>query len=883
MIYDPRDDGARCDECVLRKARAGVPVPAEIRPGSVAVVVTESPREKDVEEQRPLVDSAGIEFNESLKAVGIPRGAVSITTALACRPPENELDRVLVKLSRDNKKRIAAKEDPLPHPIDCCRPRLMHDIGQTKNIITLGKIAFQAVTGQAASVTEIRGGPVEGRFDVIGNFITGGDKPKDVKVLPTLHPAFVLRARRWTRAFRSDLSRAFRWFRGGLGWQHPYIDLTPSPDEVEAFLARTDIPYIYDVETTFDDPLIAELKCVGIANENASIVVSLKSIEGPNGSLVDPPWYTASDLLRLRGILRDFFIDDTKLKVGHNAGYFDRIVIEQHFGVTPKPLLDTILLHRSVESELPHKLGYIGSVYTDVTSWKAAHTAEVAQTDEELTTYCAVDCVVTARVMPKLADAVKLRRQENVVGFDHRVQAICADLHRTGMWVDRPLRNKVSDELRVKIADYLAETRVNAENPNLNPNSTYQIRDLLFDKWGLTPAEMTKLGDPSTSDESLRLLRTQNRDRENIVKFIDSLRRYRKVAKEYGTYVTRLVPYGQPVDGVQFRSEDEQDEAARGLILPDGRIHPDYNAHGTTSGRLSSSNPNAQNFPKHLRALVKAEPGRVLVGADADQLELRIIASVAQIPRYLETFSAGGDPHAQTASMMFGKQFDGLVPKSDQWDKLRKIAKSIAYASFYGSGDETVHGLVTSAENADGTLMYPDLTLNQVATLRKRWLREIPQLQKWWDECLDTYRTVGYIVDPVLGRRRDFLDGEKFNEIINFGVQSAGAHIIHMATFDLVEGPLKCELWGPGTGLVNQCHDALTFEVPCPHDEYRPLDADGKVIEKEREFGFCPPGCECDANTVARMIKEAMNRTVPGLPDVSFAAKPKIGLRWSEV
>ena len=776
MSYDPEQFGARCHECYLRDHRDGAPVGPEVNSDYV-VVVTESPREKDVEVGRPLVDAAGMEFTQSLKSIGIPRNAVTMTTALACRPPENDLDKVLVRFSRNNKKRLAAGEDALPHPLDCCRPRLMHDIGQSKNLITLGKVAMQAVTGMTASITEVRGGPIEGRFDAIGNFITGGKEPLDVKVLPTLHPAFVLRARRWTRAFRSDLSRAFRWFQGNLGWKEPTITLNPTPDELEAFLSNTETPYIYDVETTFDDPLIAELKCVGIATENAAVVVHLLRQESLSRGIKECP-YRSDDELRVRGILRDFFIDPLKLKVGHNAGAFDRAVIEQHFGVTPAPLMDTILLHRLVESELPHRLGYIGSVYTDVTAWKAAHTASEAQTDEELGTYCAIDCVVTARVLPKLAEATQLRGQAHLVEFDHKVQDICAGMHRVGMLVDRPLREEVAKDLKVRIAEHLQATREAAGNIDMNPNSVYQVRALLFDKWGLTPSDLTKLGDPSTSDDALRLLRTQNRDREDVVRFIDSLRKYRKASKEMGTYVARLVPYTTQLAGLRLEQPetDEGDdmegaESERGLILADGRIHPNYLAHGTTSGRLSSSNPNAQNFPKHLRNLIFAQPGHVLVGADADQLELRIIASVAGITRYLEVLQNGADPHAETASMMFGKQFDQLEPKSDQWTKLRQIAKGIAYASFYGSGDETVHGLVTSAENKDGTLMYPDLTLAQVSTLRRRWLASIPQMQAWWDDCLETFQRQSFMIDPVMGRRRDFLDGEKFNEIINFGIQ----------------------------------------------------------------------------------------------------------------
>jgi DNA polymerase-1 len=342
-------------------------------------------------------------------------------------------------------------------------------------------------------------------------------------------------------------------------------------------------------------------------------------------------------------------------------------------------------------------------------------------------------------------------------------------------------------------------------------------------------------------------------NKEQVVAFLDTLRRYRRVAKEYGTYVRRLIPYNSPLDGFQFASEDEQEEAQRGLISLDGRVRPDYNAHGTTSGRLSSSNPNAQNWPKHLRKLIIPAPGNVIVGADADQLELRIITAIAQIRIYLEAFAAKKDPHAMTASLMFGAKFDALQPKSDMWDKLRKIAKGIKYASFYGSGDETVHNLVTSAEDENGNLMYPDLTLREVATLKRNWLKGIPELPKWWDKTVEGFREKGYVRDPVWGRQRDFLDGEAFNEIVNHPIQSAGAHIIHESTFDLLQD-IPFGKWGPNTGLISQVHDALYVECP-----------------------------ESEAEWVEKMLKKHMNRAVWGLDGVEFAAKPKTGKTWADV
>jgi hypothetical protein len=111
---------------------------------------------------------------------------------------------------------------------------------------------------------------------------------------------------------------------------------------------------------------------------------------------------------------------------------------------------------------------------------------------------------------------------------------------------------------------------------------------------------------------------------------------------------------------------------------------------------------------------------------------------------------------------------------------------------------------------------------------------------------------------------------------------SAGAHIIHDSTFDLLDA-IPFGKWGHGTGLINQCHDAVVFEVPMDHEEFRPLDAKGVPDESQREFKWCPPNCTCTANKVARLIKEAMNRSIPGLDGVTFSATPEIGLYWNEV
>lgn len=872
--YDPEALGARCDLCVLKKLRGSDPVPPEMKRNATITVVTDTPGEEEVVHNRPLVGAAGKELNEAMKGTGLDRGSLNIHHAVACMPPGNDFDRVMLRWQRDNAKRVKEGLEEVPSPIECCRPRLIAEIGSPHGVITLGKTALLAVTRKTKSILDVRGGPMEGHLNPVGDYIEGampanaGSGFSPLRILPTLHPGFVTRVQRWRHAFKCDLSRAHRWFvNGTIGWVDPQITINPSPMDLDEFLSRTDITYSIDVETSFDDPTVAELRTVGVGHEHAAMVCVLQSIETGRSA------YNSADDAEIRRILTHFFADLDRVKTAHNS-YFDRLVIKNHFGVDVKPMIDTILLHRSVEPELPHRLAYVGSIYTDVTAWKEAHTATEAKTDRELAIYNGIDVCVTARALPKLVDLAHGRGQGNVVRRDHQIQTMCMGLHENGLLVDRAARDVVSRDLIQRMAKFRAEAQSVSGRPTMNPNSVHQLRDLLFKEWELQPVEYTKLGDPSTNDECIRTMRGVNRDNPQVVAFLDVLRKYRRVAKEYGAFVRRMVPAGTPLDpAIGFQTEEEQEEADRGLIMADGRMRPDYLAHGTVTGRLSSSNPNAQTYPKHLRKLIIPQPGCVIIGADADQLELRVIAAVAQTKVYLDAFAQRKDPHAMTSSIMFGRKFDELVPKSDLWSKLRNIAKSIKYASFYGSGDKTVFDLVTSAEDANGNLMYPDLSLREVSMLRRNWLKGIPELSRWWDDTLNTYREDKYILDPVWGRRRDFLDGENFNEIVNFAIQSAGSHIIHESTFDLLN-VIPFKKWGPGTGLISQVHDALYVEAPCDHGQYRGQDA---------EFGWCPPGCRCQANQSAREIEKAMTRSVKGLDGVEFSAKAKIGANWGEV
>ena len=203
----PEESGCRCSECPLRTLREGPPVPAKWPARPVALLVGEAPGADEVKRGEPFVGKAGIELEKALRSIGATRGHLALTNALCCRPPDNELGILLHRLQKENKRRIAEGLEPRPTPMECCRPRLLREMAALPNVIAVGKIAAEAVTGHVVKIMTARGGP---RTLFLDGEAPGDGKGAKIQLLPTLHPAFVMRQRRWMGAFRADLARAFR-------------------------------------------------------------------------------------------------------------------------------------------------------------------------------------------------------------------------------------------------------------------------------------------------------------------------------------------------------------------------------------------------------------------------------------------------------------------------------------------------------------------------------------------------------------------------------------------------------------------------------------------------------------------------------------------------
>jgi len=562
-------------------------------------------------------------------------------------------------------------------------------------------------------------------------------------------------------------------------------------------------------------------------------------------------------------------------------------VIEQQLGVAPTPVLDTLLMHRLAEPELPHGLGFVGTRYTDVHAWKAGKIATHADTDKVLWHYCAIDVAVNSRILKPMAREVAAKGQSEVLTLDHDVQAACRAMHRVGLFIDQgldahgrptPVPTKPDGtpdtsrfgrahwaEKLVREAEEAAEyCRTLLGNSDFNPGSTEQLRRVLFDTWGFIPVSLTAGLDPTTADGALRHYIQDAGIPKEQREFVQSVRIYRRRVKYLGYVKSVRMEVGEP--GV--------------CMLHDGRAHPHWNATGrgsgddggTTSGRLTSS-PNFQNWPYKLRSMVQAQPGHVLVGADGDQIELRYVAALAGCTAYLEIFARGltlppqhpeGDPHRYTAAALFTNRFtkaDGQ-PTADAngvWSKgtgtvkkLRDMAKRFTYLCLYGGSAETAWKNLIGTEDDAGKLIYADVTLRQVRVLHDRFMAANPEIRQWHQRTEYQFARDDYLTEAVSGRRRDFADGGKINELVNFPVQGGCAGLMNLAIV-AANRRWPAGFAGPGTGLCGQFHDALMLEVP-----------------------------EAMADQIRVALTELMTQTVPAFPGMVFTAEAAAGQRWGE-
>lgn len=775
MDFDARELGCKCDDCPLQ---GRVAVPPELREGARMLIVGWEPGRDELKARRPFVGRSGRLLDDTLRRCGVERSEVSITNVRLCMGPPDWADN-------DVRQGLS---------YGCCAPRLEREVASATSLLLLGKVALSCVGEESSSedaISGARGFP----FYVDGT-----------PALCAWHPAYILRAPKYTGVFRSDVSKAFRHAHGRLRWVEPSIFFNPSIDELDGLFSHWDNErraVAVDVETWQPDdnqidPLTARLRCVGLGSAGRATVLLFESVAG------GLQWTGAGgrrDTLRLsperaRERLRNFLARYPAL-VGHNVNVFDRPVLERHGMPLPSydRVRDTVIMHHVVDGEMPHNLGFLSSIYTDAPRHKNVDHA-AWESDEQLHRYCALDCVVTARLAPVLAADVVERDVVTPYRTDVQLQRFCVEMHRAGMFVDLAERERHRARLDAKVEAAKAAAEAAAGRP-INIGSPDQVRAQLFKVWGLdTTGAQTESGADSVGKDALYEILGRPGLPPEAIAFCEAVLSGRQAGKARSTWVDTAIP------------------------AVDGRLHPSWHPHTVVTGRLSCSDPNVQNIPDRryeldsLRSMFVAEKGNVLVAADMEQLELRLIAAIAGDEIWLDAFRAKKDVHAVNAAAFFG----GRYTDYDKEHPYRTFAKNYTYMLLYGGQSEMAHAQMVRVRNPKtGDRPYAQFSLLEAERLRERFLTTHDAIPRWWDATVAQYREARELRDLVHGRVRLFKDtmysGDEENgmrEMVAFVISATGRACVNNAILRLME-TMPWGVYGPG--LIHDGHDSLMLEV----------------------------------------------------------------------
>lgn len=575
----------------------------------------------------------------------------------------------------------------------------------------------------------------------------------------------------------------------------------------------------FDTETTSTDPIQADLVGISLA------------VEPGTGYYIPVGHRTGEPQLPLETViaaLRGPMTDERIPKVGHNLKY-DFVMLARN-GLRAEPLAFDTMIAEWLINPNSHNLGLknLAWVRKDIRMThiqdligKGKNQVTMAEVKiGEAGAYAAADAEVVLHLIPELrGDLEECQSTDLLDKIEMPLISVLADMEMAGVALDTAFLEKMSRELSERLAEI--ETRVyQAVGEPFNLNSPQQLSDALFNRLMITPPDRTARtasGFYSTSVDVLDALRGKH-------PVVDWVLEYRELSKLKSTYLDAL-----PVE-VNPRT---------------GRVHTTYNQTGSVTGRIASSDPNLQNIPirtdlgRQVRRAFVASPGNRLLSVDYSQVELRIVAHMAQDQAMLNTFRASQDIHAATAAAIYGVRLDQVT--KDQ----RRRAKGINFGLIYGI-------------SAFGLMRYTDLTLAESENFMEAYFKQFPGVKSYLDGIRLLAANQGY-VETLLGRRRYFpglknqrdrnIRNREEREAINAPVQGTAADIMKIAMLNTPPALKKAGLHGR---MLLQVHDELVLECP-----------EAEVFQT--------------AAVVQKVMEDAYNLDVP------LSTEARVGLNWGEM
>lgn len=759
---------ANCSQCSLRDAPY---VPSKTPQGPVTyAIVAESPGFTETIAKEPLIGQSGKLIKEVLRRHDIDPNSCFLTNVIACDPGKDE--------------------KPPPDAVEACRPRLLHEIAHcgTNKVLAAGAIAAKAFFPETKSILNARIGPPR-------NVQWNGTK---LEVVPTIHPAYALRMADNYPFLVTDIGKLKI---PAKKWKPPKYKVADNEAKALAYIrfleARGDFqPLAVDIETAvekdvaFEHPTDADLLCVGIAYDAAHVVVF------------------ADSALRRRRVQQALGALLSRSYIICQNGKFD-VPVLRSFEPSIRLGFDTMLAHATLDERTGiHSLDYMAREFLGAPAWKLMikqYTTKGRAFDavprDVLYEYNAYDCALTFGLYELFLPQLKEQGVEKLHEFLVRASNNLMGVEREGVAVNLDYLEELDESYKTELETLEQPLHEWVDNPRSPDQVKSAINGLGVD---CASTRMPLLQELRKVAYEYQSSSTQARD---VVRFIDALKTYRKAHKQYTNYVR----------GLKAR-------------ISKGRVHTSYLLHGTTTGRLSSRNPNLQNQPRgpSIRKLfIPSHPDNVFVKADFAQGELRIVAILADEPYYAERFADEIDVFADVQEEFFRNRTD---------KELRTKTKSVIHGSNYGMilgrGDQ---GLQKAVE------IFPELPKAEAYEAAFQYQRKLfgltPQVVAWQratrqrvldGETLTTYK----------GRRRHFLliapsnKHKVMNECLAFVPQATLSDICLTGC---------CELRERGYPVRLTTHDELVVECHW-HDAERVRKAMSDIMsEAATEFSTVLP------------------------------------------
>ena len=561
--------------------------------------------------------------------------------------------------------------------------------------------------------------------------------------------------------------------------------------ELDGWIARARDAghFAIEAKATSIDPMQAEMCgiALALAPNDACYVPFAHKQSGDGSGLfaagLAPDQIKAADAIEaLRPLLESAGI----LKIGFNIK-FNAVMLAQH-GITLRNHDDAQLMSyaldagrnsHALDALAESRLGHAVISHGELTGSGKARLSFDQVAIDRATAYSAEDADVILRLWSVLKPRLVAERMTAVYEtLERPLISVLARMERRGISIDRQVLSKLSADFAQTAARVESEIQEIAGEP-VNVGSPKQIGDILFGKMGLPGGSKTKTGAWSTTAQVLDELAEQGHDLPK------KILEWRQVSKLKSTYTDALPTYVHPQTH---------------------RVHTTYALAATTTGRLSSNEPNLQNIPvrtedgRKIRRAFIASPGHKLVSADYSQIELRLLAEIADIAVLKQAFRDGLDIHAMTASEMFG------VPIKDMPSEVRRRAKAINFGIIYGI-------------SAFGLANQLGIAREEASAYIKKYFERFPGIRAYMDSTRDFCRANGY-VETLFGRKCHYPDIKasnasirSFNEraAINARLQGTAADIIRRAMTRMEEALAEKKL---SARMLLQVHDELIFEVP---------------------------------------------------------------------